>query len=139
MPNVFLGFRIMVGVGLYMIAAAWLALAVVAPAAVRDPLVSASGGADLVGRLRRRHFWLGRQRKRPAALDCRRHFAHCGCGLAGAGGSVAATLILFVLVYGVVFSFGIYFINRLIAQGIQETRLPESTPHLAAGHPTFDT
>ena len=54
-------------------------------------------------------------------------------------GSIATTLILFILVYGVVFSFGIYFINRLIARGIQETRLPERTPHLAAGHPTFET
>jgi cytochrome bd ubiquinol oxidase subunit I len=33
------------------------------------------------------------------------------------GASVAATLALFVLVYGVVFSAGIYFINRLIARG----------------------
>ena len=31
--------------------------------------------------------------------------------------SVAATLVLFVLVYGIVFSVGIYYINRLIAQG----------------------
>jgi cytochrome d ubiquinol oxidase subunit I len=33
------------------------------------------------------------------------------------GGSIAATLALFVLVYGVVFSMGIYYINRLIAKG----------------------
>jgi cytochrome d ubiquinol oxidase subunit I len=33
------------------------------------------------------------------------------------GGSVAMTLALFVLVYGVVFSMGIYYINRLIARG----------------------
>jgi cytochrome d ubiquinol oxidase subunit I len=33
------------------------------------------------------------------------------------GGSVATTLALFVLVYGVVFSMGIYYINRLIAKG----------------------
>jgi cytochrome bd ubiquinol oxidase subunit I len=33
------------------------------------------------------------------------------------GGSIATTLALFVLVYGVVFSFGIYYINRLIAKG----------------------
>ena len=86
-PNVFFGFRIMVGIGLYMIAAAWFgALAMVARAAIRDALVSASGGAHLVGRLCRRHFRLGRQRKRPAAVDRGRHFAHCGCGLAGAGG-----------------------------------------------------
>ena len=33
------------------------------------------------------------------------------------GGSIATTLALFVLVYGVVFSVGIYYINRLIAKG----------------------
>jgi cytochrome d ubiquinol oxidase subunit I len=53
------------------------------------------------------------------------------------GASVATSLVLFVLVYGVVFSFGIYFINRLIAAGIREPALPEQTPHLAAGHHTF--
>jgi cytochrome bd ubiquinol oxidase subunit I len=45
---------------------------------------------------------------------------------------VATSLVLFVLVYGVVFSFGIYFINRLIAGGIREAALPEQTPQLAA-------
>jgi cytochrome d ubiquinol oxidase subunit I len=34
------------------------------------------------------------------------------------GGSVLTTLILFVLAYGVVFSFGIYYINRLITRGL---------------------
>jgi cytochrome d ubiquinol oxidase subunit I len=34
-----------------------------------------------------------------------------------AGASVATTLALFVLVYGIVFSIGIYYINRLIAKG----------------------
>src|SRR5215510_4160817 len=34
-------------------------------------------------------------------------------------GSLATTLALFVLVYGVVFSVGIYYINRLIAKGPQ--------------------
>ena len=32
-------------------------------------------------------------------------------------GSIAASLALFVLVYGIVFSGGIYFINRLIERG----------------------
>ena len=50
------------------------------------------------------------------------------------GASVATTLILFVVVYLTVFSFGIYFINRLIARGIQDTKLPEDPPRLAAGH-----
>jgi cytochrome d ubiquinol oxidase subunit I len=33
------------------------------------------------------------------------------------GATIAGTLALFVLAYGVVFSFGIYYINRLIAKG----------------------
>jgi cytochrome d ubiquinol oxidase subunit I len=33
------------------------------------------------------------------------------------GGSVATTLALFVIVYGIVFSMGIYYINRLIVNG----------------------
>jgi len=33
------------------------------------------------------------------------------------GASIATTLALFVLVYGIVFAMGIYYINRLIARG----------------------
>ena len=33
------------------------------------------------------------------------------------GATIAGTLALFILAYGVVFSFGIYYINRLIAKG----------------------
>jgi cytochrome d ubiquinol oxidase subunit I len=33
------------------------------------------------------------------------------------GATIAGTLALFVLAYGVVFSFGIYYMNRLIAKG----------------------
>ena len=33
--------------------------------------------------------------------------------------SIATTLALFVLIYGVVFSMGIYYINRLIARGLE--------------------
>jgi cytochrome d ubiquinol oxidase subunit I len=36
------------------------------------------------------------------------------------GATIAGTLALFVLAYGVVFWFGIYYINRLIAQGPQQ-------------------
>jgi cytochrome bd ubiquinol oxidase subunit I len=36
-----------------------------------------------------------------------------------AGRTVAATLVLFVAVYGIVFAMGIYYINRLIARGPQ--------------------
>jgi cytochrome bd ubiquinol oxidase subunit I len=53
------------------------------------------------------------------------------------GGSVATTLALFVLVYGFVFSLGIYYINRLIARGPEERRdEPGGLGHrpLAAAH-----
>ncbi|MCC6778611.1 MAG: cytochrome ubiquinol oxidase subunit I [Hyphomicrobiales bacterium] len=43
------------------------------------------------------------------------------------GASVATTLVLFVLVYGVVFSAGIYFINRLIARGPEPELLEPPT------------
>jgi len=36
------------------------------------------------------------------------------------GGNVALTLVLFLIAYGVVFSFGIYYINRLINRGPSE-------------------
>jgi cytochrome d ubiquinol oxidase subunit I len=48
------------------------------------------------------------------------------------GGSIIVTLVLFVLAYGVVFSFGIYYINRLIAKG-PET--PSDVPEPLAGSP----
>ncbi len=37
------------------------------------------------------------------------------------GATIAGTLALFVVAYGIVFSFGIYYINRLIALGPRET------------------
>jgi cytochrome d ubiquinol oxidase subunit I len=52
--------------------------------------------------------------------------------------SVATTLVLFVLIYLVVFSFGIYFINRLIARWPQDAERDEAArQRLAAGHPSF--
>ncbi|MCX7297381.1 MAG: cytochrome ubiquinol oxidase subunit I, partial [Hyphomicrobiales bacterium] len=33
------------------------------------------------------------------------------------GATIAGTLALFILAYGIVFSFGIYYMNRLIAKG----------------------
>jgi len=54
--------------------------------------------------------------------------------------SVATTLVLFVLIYLVVFSFGIYFINRLIARWPQDAELGAAAlQRLAAGHPSFES
>ncbi|MEJ2623070.1 MAG: cytochrome ubiquinol oxidase subunit I [Pseudolabrys sp.] len=52
------------------------------------------------------------------------------------GDNVLATLIMFVLAYGVVFSFGIYYINRLINRGPEGPSEPEpfaASPIAAAG------
>jgi cytochrome bd ubiquinol oxidase subunit I len=43
-----------------------------------------------------------------------------------AAGTITATLVLFVVVYSIVFGFGIYYINRLIARGPSEPALPPS-------------
>jgi cytochrome bd ubiquinol oxidase subunit I len=48
------------------------------------------------------------------------------------GASIAVTLVLFVLAYGVVFSFGIYYINRLINRGPEG---PSETSRHLAGAP----
>jgi cytochrome bd ubiquinol oxidase subunit I len=51
------------------------------------------------------------------------------------GSSVAVTLALFVVVYGIVFAMGIYYINRLIERGLQPAtpqRLPVRSPIAAA-------
>ena len=50
------------------------------------------------------------------------------------GASIATTLALFVLVYGVVFSMGIYYINRLIDKG-PEGRAIEPPEMGAPGRP----
>jgi cytochrome d ubiquinol oxidase subunit I len=140
LPNVFFGFRIMLAVGFYMIAAAlfgvWLLW--------RGKLFETRWYLKIVAQTWWAGFvaviagWVvtecGRQ---PWVVEGVLRTANAASSVPG--GSVAATLILFVLVYGVVFSFGIYFINRLIARGIQETTLSEHTPRLAAGHPTFGT
>jgi cytochrome bd ubiquinol oxidase subunit I len=59
------------------------------------------------------------------------------------GGSVVASIILFVLVYGVVFGAGLYYMAKLVARGPHETPpVPEEEeadlshrPMAAAGNP----
>ena len=114
----FFAFRIMLGIGFFMIAAALFGALLWWRGRLFDTRwYPAHRGAYLVGRLRRRHRRLGGHRKRPAAMARPWHPAHRRRGLAGAGSQVAVTLALFVVVYGIVFSIGIYYINRLIAGG----------------------
>jgi cytochrome d ubiquinol oxidase subunit I len=117
-PIVFFSFRIMVGIGLFMIASAWVGVWLwrrrrlfetnwyLKPmahtwwmgftAVIAGWIVTESG----------RQPWLVYGVMRTAD------------GLSPVpGGSVATTLAMFVVVYGIVFSMGIYYINRLIAKG----------------------
>lgn len=57
-----------------------------------------------------------------------------------AGSTVATTLVLFVLVYGIVFAMGIYYINWLIRRGPKETDLAGAEvgrPTVAAQYPAL--
>jgi cytochrome bd ubiquinol oxidase subunit I len=116
--NVFFGFRIMLAIGFFMIAAAlygawlmwrgrlfdtWWFLRIVAQtwwvgfvAVIAGWVVTESG----------RQPWIVHGILRTADAISPVH-----------GASIAATLALFVLVYGIVFAMGIYYINRLIAAG----------------------
>ena len=51
--------------------------------------------------------------------------------------SVLTTLMLFVIVYGIVFAMGIYYINRLIVRGPQGKAI--EAPHGAPGRPLAAT
>jgi cytochrome bd ubiquinol oxidase subunit I len=139
LPNVFFGFRIMLALGLYMIAAAlfgaWLLW--------RGRLFETRWYLKIVSQT----WWAGfvaviagwvvtESGRQPWIVQGVLRTADAVSPVPAA--SVAATLVLFVLIYGIVFSFGIYFINRLIARGIADAELPQRTPHLAAGHPAFD-
>ena len=42
--------------------------------------------------------------------------------------SIAGTLALFVLVYGIVFSMGIYYMNRLLAHGLDPSPAQPAPP-----------
>jgi cytochrome d ubiquinol oxidase subunit I len=60
------------------------------------------------------------------------------------GPAIAVTLALFIVVYGIIFSAGIYFINRLIAKGLDTASAHEPAIRLggtlaAAGTSTGDS
>ena len=116
--SVFFAFRIMVGIGLLMIAAAlfgaWLLW--------RERLFETRWYLWIVSQT----WWIGfvavisgwvvtESGRQPWIATGILRTADATSPVPGA--SIAGTLALFVLVYGVVFSVGIYYINRLIAKG----------------------
>jgi cytochrome d ubiquinol oxidase subunit I len=129
--NVFFGFRIMVGIGLYMIAAAlfgcflwWRGTLFTTRWYLR--IVSMTWWSGFVAVIA---GWVvtesGRQ---PWLVQGLLRTADAISPVPAA--SLLGTLALFVVCYGIVFSMGIYYINRLIALGPQGRALesPEGTP-----------
>jgi cytochrome bd ubiquinol oxidase subunit I len=137
--GIFFGFRIMVGIGLYMIAAALFG----AWRLWRGHLFETRWYLMIVAQT----WWVGfvaviagwivtETGRQPWIVQGVLRTADAVSPVPGA--SVATTLILFILTYGTVFSFGIYFINRLIARGIHDTGLPQQRPRLATGHSALE-
>ena len=135
--NVFFAFRVMVGIGLAMIAAALFG----ALLWWRGNLFSTRWYLHILAQ----GWWVGfvavvsgwvvtECGRQPWIVQGLLRTADAASPVPG--GSVLTTLVLFVIVYLTVFAFGAYFINRLIARGMAESELPAGAPRLAAGHPT---
>jgi cytochrome d ubiquinol oxidase subunit I len=118
--NVFFGFRIMLGIGFFMIAAAlsgvWLLW--------RERLFETRWYLRIVAQC----WWMGfvaviagwvvtESGRQPWIVQGVLRTADATSPVPGA--SIATTLALFVLVYGIIFGAGIYYINRLINRGPQ--------------------
>jgi cytochrome d ubiquinol oxidase subunit I len=134
--NVFFGFRIMLAIGLYMIAAALFGAWLLWRGRLFETRWYLAMWAGFVAVIA---GWVvtecGRQ---PWVVEGVLRTVDSASPVPAA--SVATTLVLFVLIYLVVFSFGIYFINRLIVRWPQDAQLGESAPpRLAAGHPSFES
>jgi len=117
-PLVFFSFRIMLAIGFFMIAAAWVG----AWLWRRGRLFETNWFLRLMAQT----WWIGfvavvagwivtESGRQPWIVQGVMRTADALSPVPG--GSVATTLALFVVVYGIVFSMGIYYINRLIAKG----------------------
>jgi cytochrome d ubiquinol oxidase subunit I len=124
--NVFFAFRIMVGIGLFMIGSAWLGLLLW----WRRSLFRTQWYLWPAQHV----WWIGfvaviagwfvtEQGRQPWVVYNIMRTADAISPVPG--GSIATTLALFVIVYGIVFSMGIYYINRLIANG---PKMPSDAP-----------
>ncbi len=137
-PIVFFAFRVMVGLGLFMIAAALFG----AFLWWRGTLFTTRWYLAVMAQC----WWVGfiavmagwittESGRQPWIVEHILRTADANSPVIGA--SIAVTLALFVIAYGVVFSFGIYYINRLIDRGPEhpaEIRRPIVGTPIAAAH-----
>jgi cytochrome d ubiquinol oxidase subunit I len=128
----FFGFRIMLAVGFYMIAAALLGAWLM----WRGILLQTRWYLRIVAQT----WWVGfvavaagwivtETGRQPWVVYGLKRTADATSPIAGS--TVATSLALFVAVYGIIFTMGIYYINRLIVKGLD---LPVTEP--AGGTPT---
>jgi cytochrome d ubiquinol oxidase subunit I len=115
---VFFAFRAMVGIGIIIIAAGWVGLWLWWRRQLFDArwYLAPAAHAWWLGFVAVISGWIVTETGRQPWL------AHGILRTADAtspvpGASIGTTLALFVLVYGIVFAMGIYYINRLIAKG----------------------
>ena len=121
-PYVFFAFRVMIGLGLFMIAAALFGAFLWWRGSLFETrwYLKIMAQCWWVGFIAVLAGWVttevGRQ---PWVVQGILRTADASSPVPGE--SVALTLALFIIAYGVVFSFGIYYINRLIARGMGES------------------
>jgi cytochrome d ubiquinol oxidase subunit I len=133
--NVFFAFRIMLGIGFFMIAAAlfggWLLW--------RKRLFDTRWYLRIVAQT----WWTGfvaviagwvvtESGRQPWMVQGLMRTADAASPVPAA--TIATTLAMFVVVYGIVFTMGMYYINRLIARGpLDRDQMPGSKPRLGSG------
>ena len=121
--NVFFAFRMMVGIGVLLIAVGLSARCSGGAADCSTAAGSCASILCLAARLHRHPRRLDRDRAGPPALDRLRHSCAPPTRISPVpAASIAGTLALFVFVYGIVFATGLYYINRLIVPGPKESK-----------------
>ncbi len=133
--NVFFAFRLMVGIGLLLIATGLVGASCSGgAAAVRDAMVSARRVSYMwpLGFIAILAGWLVTEQGRQPCLVY--GLLRTADGISPVpGASVLGTLVLFVFVYGIVFATGVYYINRLIDAGTDRARRPKHPPACRTG------
>ncbi len=130
----FFGFRLMVGMGLIMLAVSWLGNFLAIPRPARnDALVSLGNVSRLSHRLRRHPDRLVHGRSGAPTLGRLRPAAHerCGDAVASPRATCSFSLSGYVLVYAVFVSFGTYYIYKLLREGPTGAAMaiPGATPN----------
>jgi cytochrome d ubiquinol oxidase subunit I len=127
--TVFFAFRIMLAVGFFMIAAALVGAWLLWWGALFE--------ARWYLRIAAHTWWIGfvavwagwvvtESGRQPWIVHGLKRTADAASPISA--GTVATSLALFILVYGIVFAMGIYYINRLIAQGPQDRAIEPPEP-----------